>query len=170
MNVLCRAPAAIVTVAGTLPKFVLFVFNTTTIPPAVAAELRVMVPVEDVPPFTLAGLSANEEFAAGTGVSVRDAVWLIPPKVPVIVLVAATVTEVVEMAKVAVVLPAAPVAEFGTVADASVIETATTAPPEGAAALRVIVPAETFPPSTLVGLIITEARTAAGRILRSLPY
>jgi hypothetical protein len=87
----------------------------------------------------------------------------------VIVPVAAAVTEVVEMAKVAVVLPAATVTEFGTVADAPVIETATTAPPEGAAALRVIVPAETLPPSTLVGLIVTEARTAAGGMVKVVP-
>jgi hypothetical protein len=79
VNVRCTVPAAIVTVAGTLLKFVLFVFNTTTIPPVGGGELRVMVPVEDVPPFTLAGLSAKEEIAAGTGVSERDAVWLIPP-------------------------------------------------------------------------------------------
>src|SRR5262245_52098186 len=55
------APAATVTLAGTLPTVVLLLVREICAPPAGAAALSVTVPVEEFPPMTLAGLSASEE-------------------------------------------------------------------------------------------------------------
>ena len=65
--------------------------------------------------------------------------------------------------KVALVAPAATVALVGTVATAVLLlDSATTAPPAGATALKVIVPLEALPAVTLVGLRLTEERVVAG--------
>jgi hypothetical protein len=62
-------------------------------------------------------------------------------------------TVVVVTGKVALVAPADTVTLAGTVATAMLLlESVTAAPPEGAAALRVTVPVEALPPTTLVGL------------------
>ena len=59
--------------------------------------------------------------------------------------------------KVALVLPAETVTLDGTVAtDVLLLESETVAPPEGAAALRVTVPVELFPPLTVVGFRLSE--------------
>jgi hypothetical protein len=56
------APAATVTLEGTLAAAVLLLESVTCAPPAGAGPLNVTVPVEDcVPPITLVGLSVNEE-------------------------------------------------------------------------------------------------------------
>jgi hypothetical protein len=62
------------------------------------------------------------------------------------------VTAVVATVKFAVVLPAFTVTVAGTVAAALLLESATTAPPAGAAVVRVTVPVEGVPPTTLGGL------------------
>ena len=69
-NVALVAPAATVTLAGTLAALVLLLESATTAPLAGAAPLSVTVPVEDcVPPTTVAGLSVSEEsVAVGGGV------------------------------------------------------------------------------------------------------
>jgi hypothetical protein len=54
------APAGTVTVAGTAAAFELSVTDTAT-PPLGAAPLKVTVPVEELPPATLAGFSDNAE-------------------------------------------------------------------------------------------------------------
>ena len=61
------APAATVTLAGTLAAVVLLLESETCAPPAGAALLNVTVPVEEFPPVTLAGFSESEERATDAG-------------------------------------------------------------------------------------------------------
>ena len=64
VNVALVAPAATVTLAGTVAAAVLLLPSVTTAPPAGAALLNVTVPVEGAPPVTLAGLKLTELSAA----------------------------------------------------------------------------------------------------------
>jgi len=66
-------------------------------------------------------------------------------------------TRCVLTVKFALVFPAGTVMLDGTVAtDVLLLESVTIAPPEGAAAVRVTVPVELFPPLTVVGLRVSE--------------
>src|SRR5437762_2224519 len=77
------APAATVTLEGTVAAAVLLLESATVAPPAGAAPLNVTVPVEDcVPPITLVGLSVSDESVAGgggAGATVIEAVRVTPP-------------------------------------------------------------------------------------------
>src|SRR5712672_1865343 len=77
------APAASVTLEGTLAAAVLLLESATCAPPAGAAPLNVTVPVEDcVPPITLVGLSVSDESVTaggGAGTTVIEAVLVTPP-------------------------------------------------------------------------------------------
>jgi hypothetical protein len=86
------------------------------------------------------------------GFTVTVAVRVTPPKVAVIVADVATVTDVVEIVKFAVVAPPGTVTFAGTVIALEFSDRATTVPPLGAAALKVTVPVEALPPITLDGL------------------
>jgi len=73
------------------------------------------------------------------------------------------VTELVDTVKFAIMAPAGTITLAGTAATAGLLlESATAAPPEGAAALRVTVPVEGLPPTTLVGFRLNEERVAGG--------
>src|SRR5689334_25171576 len=61
VNVALVAPAATVTLEGTLATVVLLLESATCAPPAGAAPLNVTVPVEEFPPVTLVGFSESEE-------------------------------------------------------------------------------------------------------------
>jgi hypothetical protein len=79
VNIALVAPAATITLAGTLAAAVLLLDSVTCAPPVGAGPLSVTVPVEEFPPVTLAGLSANEVRVGGGGggdvtVSVADLV------------------------------------------------------------------------------------------------
>src|SRR6266550_3537671 len=66
VNVALLAPAAIVTLAGTVAVDVLLLERETAAPPVSAGPLSVTVPVEDcTPPVTLVGFSVSEERVGG---------------------------------------------------------------------------------------------------------
>ena len=66
------------------------------------------------------------------------------------------VTGLVDTAKTALVTPAATVTLAGTEATLALVPNAITAPPAGAAALRVTVAVEGLPPTTLMGFRLTK--------------
>ena len=86
------------------------------------------------------------------GFTVSAAVRVTPAKTAEMVAEVEVVTELVVTVKLALVAPASTVTLAGTVAAVELSESVTTAPPAGAAALKVTVPVEEFPPTTLVGL------------------
>jgi hypothetical protein len=67
VNVVLVAPAATVTLEGTLAAVVLLLESVTCAPPVGAGPLNVTVPVEELPPVTLVGFSESEEREAGAG-------------------------------------------------------------------------------------------------------
>src|SRR5713101_2639860 len=88
------------------------------------------------------------------GVTVSSAVLVAPPKLAEMVAKVDAVTDTVVTVNVALVAPAGTVTlpTAGTLAAAGLLlERVTTAPPVGAAALRVTVATEELPPTTLVG-------------------
>ena len=85
------------------------------------------------------------------GFTVSVAVRVAPAKTAEIVAVVDTVTVLVVTVKLVLVAPAGTVTLAGTAAAVELSDNVTTVPPEGAAALRVTVPVEEFPPTTLVG-------------------
>jgi len=163
-NVALVAPAATVTLAGTVAA-VLLLESVTASPPAGAALVSVTVPCEAVPPVTLVGFTDTAESEAG-GDTVNTALRVAPPNVPLTVADVEALTDFVLTVNVAVVAPAATVTLAGTVAAAVLLlESDTTAPPLGAAALKVTVPVEEVPPTTLVGLTVTaESADDAGGV------
>lgn len=79
VNVMLLAPAATVTLAGTVAATVLSLIRETAAPPVGAGPLRVTVPVEGDPPVTLIGLSTIEESVVEPcGATVSEAA-LVPP-------------------------------------------------------------------------------------------
>jgi hypothetical protein len=120
------------------------------------------------PPITLDGFNVNEVRVGGGGgggaVTVREAVWVTPPKDAEMVTQVDEATELVVTVNVVEVAPAGTVTLQSTCAAAvSLLESATCAPPEGAAALKVTVPVEdSEPPTTVAGLTVKEARVGEG--------
>ena len=160
VNVALVAPAATVTLAGTVAADALLERETTA-PPLGAAPLSVTVPVDDVPPLTVAGLTATEDStAAVAGFTVSRVVLVVPPYEAVMVTGVAAVTALVVIVNVALLVPAATVTLAGTVAADTLLERSTTTPPLGAAPLSVTVPVDDAPPLTVVGLSPIEYRVA----------
>lgn len=153
-------PAATVTLLGTL-ALELLLLRLTTVPPEGAAELRVTVPLELLPPVTVDGFRVTDEIVMDAGgLIVSEACRMVLPNVPVIVAVVAVVTGVVVTVKFALVDPLGTVTPLGTLALELLLLRFTTVPPEGAAALSVTVPVELLPPVTLLGFKLTEERVA----------
>ena len=76
VNVALLAPAATVTLDGTLATEVLLLDSVTVVPPDGAGPLSVTVPVEELPPWTVVGLRVSEasdtpepDVAVGVGVA-----------------------------------------------------------------------------------------------------
>ena len=139
------APAATVTLAGTLATVALLLDSVTTAPAAGAAVVKVTVPVLALPPATLVGLTVNKDKldaagGAGGGLTVNTAVRVTPAKVAEIVTGVEAVTAVVVMVKVALVAPAATVTLAGAAATVALALLRLTTVPVGAAAVKVTVP------------------------------
>ena len=66
------APAATVTLEGTLAAVVLLLESATCAPPVGAGPLNVTVPVEEFPPVTLVGFSEIDERETDAGVEERS--------------------------------------------------------------------------------------------------
>jgi hypothetical protein len=170
-NVAVVCPAATVTLAGTAAA-VLLLPSVTTAPPVGATAVNVTVPSELVPPVTLVGLNDTEETVTGTatGLTVRVALPLLVPDVPVMVTVVTVVTAVVVTENVAVVWPAATVTLAGTAATAVLLlPRVTTNPPFGATPVNVTVPVEPAPPVTVDGLNDTVEIAAGFTVKVALP-
>ena len=112
------APAATVTVAGSLAATEVSL-SVTEYPPVGAAEAKVTVPVEEVPPTTDVGLTSR--LATVGAVIVRVAVFELLLAVAVMVALMFAETAVVVTVKVAVVAPATTVTDDGTVADVELL-------------------------------------------------
>ena len=116
-----------------------------------------LVPLPPWVMLTLLGEAESVKF--GWGVTVSVAVWVAPPKDAEMVTVVDAATALVLTVNVALVAPATTVTLDGTLAaTVLLLESVTTAPPDGAAPLNVTVPVEEFPPVTLVGFSETEER------------
>ena len=77
VNVALVAPAATVTLEGTVATDVSLLESATCAPPDGAGPLSATVPVEDLPPMTLVGLSVSEVsvgVGGGAGFTVSEAV------------------------------------------------------------------------------------------------
>jgi hypothetical protein len=163
VNVADVLPAATVTLVGTDATAGLALDRVTAKPPVGARPVSVTVPVELLPPVTVAGLRVRVDRAGGFTVSVP--VLLTPPADAVTTTAVWFATGVVVIVNVADVVPAATVTVAGTCAvDALLLDSATTVPPVGAAAFSVTVPVDDAPPITEVGLsvsVLTDTVTAA---------
>jgi hypothetical protein len=151
-------PCVSETLAGTVAAPVLLLDSDTTRPPDGAADVRVTVPCEEVPPVTLVGFTDTVESDAGGGgggggVTVSVALRAVPPNEPLIARDVDAVTDAVLTVNVALKAPAGTVTLAGTVAAfVLLLDSVTTAPPEGAALVRLAVPSDVLPPTTLAGL------------------
>jgi large repetitive protein len=96
------------------------------------------------------------------GITVNVAVRVTAPALAVIVTGVDVVTELVAIAKVALVAPCATVTLAGTAAAGSVLDSVAVNPPEGAAPVSVTVPCDAAPPVTLAGLTATDDNEAGG--------
>ena len=147
-------PAATVTLLGTLAKLNSLESDTVA-PPEGAGPSRVSVPCDDEPAVTLMGFNVTV-VTANAGVMFTSACPASDPSVAVIVATVFEVTDDVVTVKVAVVLPAGTVTLPGTLAELLLLESVITAPPEGAAVVRVTVPVELRPAATVAGFRVNE--------------
>lgn len=135
------APAATVTLAGTVPMVVDEDARVTIAPPVGAGDVNTTVPVTGTPPVTAVTTVVRVDKTAAGGVTVMVAVPLDPFVVAVMVALVLAFTVPAVIVNVAVRVPAATVTETGTLAtDALLDERLTTLPPTGALVDRVTVP------------------------------
>jgi hypothetical protein len=144
----------------------LLLSSVTDVPPVGAAEVSVIVPVDEFPPVTAVGLRVSDASAAEGGelaaaFTVRVAVRVMPPYAAEIVEEVLALTLLVETVKVALVAPAGTLTFEGTVAAfVLLLESVTDTPPEGAAESSVTVPIDGSPPVTVLGLRPSDDRAA----------
>lgn len=132
---------------------------STSLPPDGAGEAMVTVPVELFPPVTVLGFRLIEvTLMPGVTVTVPCAV-LFPSVAVVVTTVLLRTNRFFAVAwKVAVVAPAGTVTLLGTLRTEGLSSLSpTTAPPEGAAALKVTVPVVVPPFAMLEGLNVSDA-------------
>lgn len=138
-------PAAILTVAGTVTADVLEFNRETTAPPDPAAEVSVIVPVEDCPPTIMSGLTDMLDSAAGGsveagGLTVISKLFVTLEHDPEIMTWVEVEVLPVVIANVVDVWPAGTVTLAGTFASVFELESETCTPVLPAAAVRVTVP------------------------------
>jgi len=154
------APAEIGTLEGTVTTAGLLLERETRAPPLGAGPLSVTAPTEGDPPTTGLGVKLREVRVGppgGWGVTVSEAVCVIPELEAEIVTLVELDVAMVDTGNAATVDPAAIVQLAGTVAtEVLLLDKEKTAPPLGAGALRMISPVEVFPPFTLVGFNVSE--------------
>jgi len=159
VNVALLAPAATITLVGTVAAALLPLERETVAPPAGAGPLNVTVPVEGDPPVTLVGFSVSEErVGRACGSTVSEAVLVTPAYDAEMVTGVDAVTALVLTVNVALLAPAAIVTLADTLAAPLLLESSTCAPPVSAGPLSVTVPVEGDPPVTLVGFSVSEER------------
>ena len=135
------APAATVTLAGTVPMVVDEDARVTTAPPVGAGDVNTTVPVTGTPPVTAVTTVVRVDKTAAGGVTVMVAVPLELFVVAVMVAFVFAFTVPAVIVNVAVRVPAATVTDTGTLATLALLdERLTTLPPTGALVDRVIVP------------------------------
>ena len=117
-----------------------------------------IVPVEFVPPTRLVGLNVKPVNVGGLMVRVARAEET--SRLAVMVAEVWDATTWVVTAKVAVEAPPEIVRLAGTVADAWLLERAKLNPPMGAGPLRVTVPVDFVPPTSVVGFNVTLLTTS----------
>jgi hypothetical protein len=160
-------PEGIEMLAGTVATAELELDRVTVSPPEPAGAVRVTVPVDEIPPVTVAGLAVSE-FKAGTacaGFTVRAVDLLIPLKVAVRVADIAEDTDPVVRVNEADVDPWGTVRLGGTGAAVEFeLASVTVAPPEGAAAVSVTVTVDGWPLVTDAGFATMLLRATAGRL------
>ena len=157
------APAATVTLDGTVATVVLLLESWMVIPVGGAAPLRVTVPVDWFPPTTFDGFNFNEDNVGGA--IVNAAVFVTPLNAADMLATVEDATGVVPMLKLTVVAPCVTVTDGGTVADALLLDKVTTTL-LAAAPVSVTVPLDEFPPITVVGLTVIEESAAGGLELK----
>jgi len=156
------APAAIVTLAGTLATAALLLESDTTAGLGVTAA-KVTVPVEELPPSTLVGLTVTALRTEEAGeFTVIGAKRIVPPSVAVSWTVVGATLNVVTV-KLALVAPAATVTLAGTLAEPGrLLDRVTTVATVGAALASITVPVAGLPPVTLLGLTLNEESAGGG--------
>ena len=126
--------------------------NVTEVPTEGAGPLRVTVPVDGTPPFTVVGLSVRDaSWGARTD---SEAVRVMPLRDAETVTVVLLVTGAVVIVKFAVLAPAGTVTLAGTAA-AALLSLNETNVFTAALPLSVTVPVDDEPPVTVLGLTLT---------------
>jgi hypothetical protein len=156
-------PAVTLTEAG-VDNTALLSESVTICPPVGAALFRVTVQMLTPPDWSVAGLQVNP-VGRIVGKSLSEKVAENPPRLAVMVAVAAVATAEVVTANAAVVLPAGTVTEAGVATEALLSDRVTSAPPAGAAPVKVTMQVDAAPPVTEAGLQLTEdTSTEAGTV------
>src|SRR3954451_19586813 len=121
VNVAVVAPAGMLTLGGTLAEPGRLLPRLTSMPPAGAALSIVTLPMADVPPGTLVGLTEKPVRVGRLGATTRSDDSVTPPPVTEIVTVVRLVTAAVVMSKTPTSVEAGTVRESGTAATAGLL-------------------------------------------------
>lgn len=155
------APAGIVTLAGTVAA-ALLLDSVTAAPPEGAGALKVTVPVDGLPPPTLAGLrDTAESLAPVAGFTVSVALRVVPFNEAEMVTVLVAVTEPVLTVNVALLWPVEKLRLAGTWARPGSLLANSTVGQQDAAPPRVTVAVTGPGPTTLVGFTLSAETVCA---------
>jgi hypothetical protein len=155
-------PPGTVTLAGTLVA-VEFSLSDTTAPPLGAGPLKVTLPVDELPPVTLDGLTetADSDAAGVPSVTLIEANWNALSIAAESCTVVAMLGNVVTV-KLALVAPPGTVTLLGTSAESGwLLPRLIATPLGGAAPPSLTVPVAVPPPTTLVGLTVSDVRAGS---------